>query len=167
MMSELVAGSAWMKPPVEGPGDGESGAAAAAEVALPVPPAPGALAPSGFDISEPALPPPPDAPPPPEAALKAARSTVASLVTSALLRWTTQMLPAPSPPGGGRSSLATSEWMFAILLAFVLRTMSELLRGSTRIVEPPVTPGPAPGAPGVAALSVRRWISGATSEATA
>src|ERR1035441_5271697 len=119
MMSELVAGSAWMKPPVEGPGDAESGAAAA-EVALAVPAEPGALAPSGLDVDELPPPPPPVEPLPPLAALKAARSTVASLVTSALLRWTTQMLPAPSPPGGGRSSLATSEWMFAILLALVL-----------------------------------------------
>src|SRR5664279_4531473 len=146
MMSELVAGSAWMKPPVEGPAEGASGAAAP-DVALAVPAVPGALAPRGLDVSELAPPPPPGPPPPPEAALKAARSTVASLVTSALLRWTTQMLPAPSPPGGGRSSLATSEWMFAILLAFVLRTISELLRGSIRIVEDPADPAAPPGTP--------------------
>src|SRR5664279_2203547 len=133
MMSELVAGSACMKPPVEGPAEGERGAPAA-DVALAVPPAPGALAATGLDVCEP--PPPPPEALPPVAALKAARSTVASLVTSALLRWTTQMLPAPSPPGGGRSSLATSEWMFAILLALVLRTMTELLPGSTRTAAP-------------------------------
>src|SRR6187397_2287694 len=45
MMSELVEGSAWMKPPVDGPADGVIGAAAA-PVALPVPAVPGGFVPA-------------------------------------------------------------------------------------------------------------------------
>ena len=49
MISALVAGSAWMKPPVDGPAEGVSGAAAALETPLTfaVPAAPAGLTPSG------------------------------------------------------------------------------------------------------------------------
>src|SRR5664279_5808805 len=99
-MSELVDGSAWMKPPVEGPADAESGAAAA-EVepdALAVPAVPAGFAASGLAVAEP---PEPELPPPPApAALNAARSTVASLAASAFFRCTTQMLPVTAEPCG-------------------------------------------------------------------
>src|SRR5215207_6336813 len=114
MMSELVAGPAWTKPPVEGPADGVIGAAAAPE-AVAVPAVPAGFAPS-VAVGEDDRPvvvsvPPPPPPPPPPAAPKAARRTVASLVASAFLRWTTQMLPVVAEPCGGRSSLAISARM--------------------------------------------------------
>jgi len=167
MMSELVDGSAWMKPPVEGPAVAVIGAAAA-EVALAVPAVPAALAASGDVVGPPDDPPPPPLPPPPTAAANAARRTVASLAASALLRCTTQTLPLVAEPSGCTSSLAISERIVAILVALALRTISELLRGSTRIeVALLASELAAPGAVGVAGMSVRRWISGATSEAIA
>src|SRR6516165_5295455 len=108
MMSELVAGSAWMKPPVDGPADGVIGAAAALVVLFAVPAVPAGLtagAAVGVELV-PAAPPPP--PPPDVPALNAARSTVASLVASAFFRWTTQMLPVVAAPCGATSSLAIS-----------------------------------------------------------
>ena len=106
---------------------------------------------------------------PPGPALNAARNTWASLVASAFLRCTTQTLPVAAEPCGGRSSLAISERTLAILLGLALRTISELLRVSTRIdgaAVPRFCPG-APGAPGVGPLSLRRSSSGWMSEATA
>src|SRR5689334_12208912 len=102
MISEFVDGSAWMKPPVDGPADGVIGAAAAL-VAFPVPAVPAGLAAIvcvGVDevpADEPPVPPPVPAP-------NAARSTVASLVASAFFRWTTQMLPVVAEPCGATSS---------------------------------------------------------------
>src|SRR5580765_4710101 len=163
MISELVDGSAWMKPPVDGPAEAVIGAAAWDEMALAVPAAPAGLAGCGVVVE-----PVPVAPPPPEPELKAARSTCASLVASAFFRCTTQMLPLVAEPCGGRSSLAISERTLAILLGLALRTISELLRVSTRIDGAEV---PRFCAPGVAAagppLSVRRCSSGWMSDATA
>ena len=80
------------------------------------------------------------------------------------------MLPTAAEPCICTSSLAISWRMLAMRAGFGLRTISELLRESTRI----------DGAASVAAparaprrrcwpppLSVRRWISGAMSAATA
>src|SRR6478609_2209254 len=103
MISELVDGSAWMKPPVDGPAEAVIGAAAWDETALAVPAAPAGLAGCGVVVA------PVPVAPPPEAVLKAARSTCASLVASAFFRCTTQMLPLAAEPCGGRSSLAISE----------------------------------------------------------
>jgi hypothetical protein len=55
--------------------------------------------------------------------------------------------------------------MPASRLALALRTISELLRASMKI-EGAALVAP-PGEPAAAGLSVRRWISGAMSEATA
>ena len=79
MISELVDGSAWMKPPVDGPADAAIGAAAAL---FAVPAVPAGLVPSGCWSG---VLPPPTAPPPLLAA-KAARNTVASLAASAFFR---------------------------------------------------------------------------------
>src|SRR6185369_7553836 len=168
MMSELVDGSAWMNPPVDGPAAGVMGAAAALDT-FPVPAVPAGLTPPvGVGVELPVGPPAPPAPP--DAALNAARSTVASLVASAFLRWTTQMLPVVADPCGATSSLAISDRRLAIRAGLGLRTISELLRPSTMTwgaakVEAPAAPGTAtaPGAP----PSLRRWISGAMSDATA
>jgi hypothetical protein len=169
MMSELVEGSAWMKPPVDGPAEGVIGAAAAL-VVFAVPAVPAGFAASvcvGVDDVPADEPPPPPAPEVP--APNAARSTVASLVASAFFRWTTQMLPVVAAPCGATSSLATSERMLAIRAGLGLRTISELLRPSTRICG--AESAAAPAAPGTATWapppSLRRWIIGAMSAATA
>ena len=79
------------------------------------------------------------------------------------------MLPVAAEPCGGASSLAISARMLAIRAGFGLRTISELLRASIRIegaasvAAPPTRVRPPP----CGALSVRRWISGAMSAATA
>src|SRR5450755_1205480 len=160
MTSELVDGSAWMKPPVEGAAEDVMGAVAAEAVAFAVPAVPAGLAAGGLLVAAPpAL--------PPEAAPNAARKTAASFVESAFFRCTTQMLPLAAEPWGCASSLAISERTLAILLALALRMMSELLRESTKIEGAFVVAPPPGAAPGVAEFSVRRWISGAMSDATA
>ena len=75
------------------------------------------------------------------------------------------MLPVTADPIGAVSSLATSERMPDSRAALALRTISELLRVSTKIdgAAAAVVPGAAPPP----WLSVRRWISGAMSLATA
>ena len=83
MTSEFVAGSAWMKPPVDGPAEALTAAAAPVDVALAVPDVPAGLGASGLAVGElpPAL-----LLPVPAAALKAARRTVASFAASAFFR---------------------------------------------------------------------------------
>ncbi len=157
-MSELVDGSAWMNPPVDGPAEAETGAVACGEA----PPCAGEVAIIGEGDVDP---PPP--PPPPE--LNAERSTVASLTASAFFNATTQMLPlAAFAPTVGWSSFATSERMLAMRDGFGARTSSELLRLSTMIdaPAPPAAPG-SPGAPATAPESVRRCTIGARSAASA
>src|SRR6185295_9677894 len=163
MTSEFVDGSAWMKPPVDGPAEALIGAAAADDRALAVPAAPAGLAGWGVVVAPPAL----DEVAPPE--LNAARSTVASLVASAFFRCTTQTLPVVADPCGGRSSLAISERTAAILLGLALRTISELLRVSTRIDGAAVPRFCPPGTPTavVGPLSLSRCSSGWISAATA
>ncbi len=71
------------------------------------------------------------------------------------------MLPLAAEPCGGRSSLSISERTLAILLGLALRTISELLRVSTRIDGAAVPRFCAPGAPAAGPpLSVRRCSSG-------
>ena len=79
------------------------------------------------------------------------------------------MLPVAAEPCGATSSLAISARMLDMRAGFGLRTISELLRVSTRIDGAASVAATAPGTPAGAApwLSVRRWISGAMSEATA
>ena len=79
------------------------------------------------------------------------------------------MLPLTAEPCGGTSSLAIERRMLDMRAGFGLRTISELLRESTRIegaasvAAPPAgTPAGRPRPP-----SLRRWISGAMSAATA
>src|ERR1700712_1906488 len=124
MISELVAGAAWVKPPGHG--------AAAALLGRAGLRGRGVCPRGGAADAPPALPPPPPPPPPPLPVLKAARITAASLVESAFLRWTTQMLPVIAEPCGGASSLAISWRRLDMRAGFWLRTISELLRESTR-----------------------------------
>ena len=91
MISELVAGSAWMKPPVEGLADAATGVDAGVDPAAP------SATRAGCTEAVPAT--PPAAPDAPEA--KAARSTAASFTASAFFRYTTQMLPAALLALGG------------------------------------------------------------------
>ena len=79
------------------------------------------------------------------------------------------MLPLAAEPCSGTSSLAISARRLDIRAGFGLRTISELLRTSTRIdgaasVAAPPAPGTAMPPVGE---SVNRWIIGAMSEATA
>ena len=196
MMSELVVGSAWICPPVDGWFRPE-------EFRLPaLLPRPPPLEP--LPVLEPPpkpllfMPPPllvcvrppldaapwlpPCAPPAPPAVLPqdaaiAARSVAASFTASAFLRYTTWMLPVAAllPGAAGWSSRATSERTRASRAGLAARTISALLRGSgTSVVLNPVsvwpTPGAAAPAAGVAALpvpSIRRDTSGASSLASA
>src|SRR5881392_3542982 len=100
MMSELVAGSACTKPPVDGAGDAASGAVACGDVPAATPGVVGVTAAVGVAA--------PGAPAAPAPAPYAARSTAASFTASAFFRYTTQMLPSGLLPVMGRSSFATS-----------------------------------------------------------
>src|SRR5882724_1591436 len=147
MMSELVDGSAWMKPPVVTWPDGVTGDVDCADAVLP-PSAPvlagvvcGCVCalrpvPEVPDDDEP----PPLAPGPP----KAARSTVASFTASAFFRCTTQRPPPGPRPLVGRSSLAIVARTAASRAGLAARTMSALLRVSATTVVAPwaaVAPG--------------------------
>ncbi len=96
MISEFDAGSAWMKPPVDGCADALNGAVAGVAPAAVLWPAAVCAAVRPVACATPAT----LAPPPPNAA----RSTVASLVESAFFSGTTQMLPAAPAPGCAWSS---------------------------------------------------------------
>src|SRR5919206_544614 len=91
MMSELVAGSACTKPPVDGDGDAASGAVACGDVPAATPGVVGVTAVVGVV-------PPGAAPDGPAPAPYAARSTAASFTASAFFRYTTQMLPSGLVP---------------------------------------------------------------------
>ena len=143
MMSELVVGSAWICPPVEGwlllallePPP-------APMPRPPLPPSPALLLELLADAvlddaAEVASPPEPEvpaaaAPLPPPVADMAARSVVASLVASAFLRYTTWMLPLAAllPGAGAWSSWATRARTWATRAGLAARRISELLRGS-------------------------------------
>ncbi len=82
MTSELVAGSACTKPPVDGDGEAPTGVAAAALLAD-IPPSGLPAGFAGSDVLDVVGPPLP-APPPPD--VNAARSTVASLTASAFFK---------------------------------------------------------------------------------
>ena len=182
MMSELVVGSAWICPPVEGwlllallePPP-------APMPRPPLPPSPALLLELLADAvlddaAEVASPPEPEvpaaaAPLPPPVADMAARSVVASLVASAFLRYTTWMLPLAAllPGTGGWSSLSTSARTWATRAGLAARRIRALLRGSAISVvlnEVSLCPWAAAGA---AALppSISRATSGARSAATA
>ncbi len=78
------------------------------------------------------------------------------------------MLPTAAEPCICTSSLAISWRMLAIFAGFGLRTISELLRESTRIEGAARVAAPPGAAPATCwPPSVRRWISGAMSAATA
>src|SRR5205085_8571925 len=129
MISELVAGSAWIWPPVEGWADGLIGALAALEPVLPAPLRPlvtsGAVAGVVPTLTVPAAPVAPVG----LRLASAARRTTASLEASALRRKTTWMLPA-APPAPGTSRRATIERTRFSRAGFEARTISELLRDS-------------------------------------
>ena len=156
MISELVAGSACTKPPVDGSADAAIGA-----VACVAAPAPWASVGAGGCSGRAAVVAPPACP----WLAKAARSTVASLVASALRRCTTQMLPPGPPPGDGRSRRAMAARSACSRAWLGARTISELLRLSATTDVPPA----AAAVPGAAAgeASARRCTSAATSAATA
>ena len=166
MTSELVAGSAWMKPPVDGWAALDSAAVACGE-ALPPPVCPAAI---GL-LPRPGWPPVAPRPPPlpllpPLSAAKAARTTEARRVASAFFRCTTHR-PPPGPIRLlGRSSRAMVARSWAMRAALPARTISELLRESaTTVTLPPLL-----GTPGWATAllpSLMRWTSCARSAATA
>ena len=180
MMSELVVGSAWICPPVEGwlllvlEDDAPAPRplpAAALELPLVVP-LPMALRPpvdvllAGATLLPAlacALPVPAD---------RAARSVAASLVASAFFRYTTWMLPLAAllPGAGGWSSFSTRARTCTRRAGLAARRMRALLCGSASSVvlkEVSACPGAAAAAVGVAPASIRRATSGARSVAMA
>ena len=185
MMSELVLGSAWIRPPVEGwlpcPRVGLAPAPRppllpprvllpirlvllAAAVAL-APPLVGKLL---------VAPPPPPLPAalPPMLAM-AARKVTASLAASAFFKYTTWMLPLAAllPGRGGWSSLFTRARICANRAGLAARTTMALLRGSGSSVvlyEVSLWPGAlAPPPPWAMPPSTRRASNGAKSAAMA
>ena len=193
MMSELVVGSAWMMPPVDG-----WLASLLPLLPWPVPrpelPRPPALPLALVLLPRPLVWPRPDAPvrvrppdrlpvpvpppllvPLPPALPSAARRVVASFTASAFFRYTTWMLPlaAELPGAAGWSSLATNERTSATRAGLAARTISALLRGSASSVvlnELSVCPWATPCAVPVAVAlppSIRRDTSGARSVAMA
>ena len=132
MMRALVAGSAWIWPPVDGWAEAlRLPAAAPAAAGLP-----GVVLVLTAPLrASPAM---------------AARKVVASLVASAFFRYTTWMLPlaAPAPVALGWSSWSTKLRTRASRAGLAARTMSELVRTSGMTVV-------------LKALSVWPWAAGA------
>jgi hypothetical protein len=141
MINELVAGSAWMKPPVETWAAPVTGAVDCGDWVLPgVSGEPGEGCWAGVNVGvEPVV--APEAPPLPLPG-KAARSTVARRTASAFFKCTTHM-PPPALVALGRSSLAMVALMTASRAAFGARISNELLRGSasTAVLPTAATPG--------------------------
>ena len=158
MMSELVAGSAWICPPVDGAALGLTGVVAGLLPAAPV-----ALAAVSVRAGAAVEPP---APPPPPSPARAARSVVASDTASAFFRYTTWMLPLVAAAEGW-SSRATSERTSARRAGLAARSTRLLLRGSATMVVL-YEASPCCAVPPLAAVgSIRRLIRGTRSAAIA
>ena len=182
MMSELVVGSAWICPPVEGwlllvlllpaPAPRAVPEPRPAELLLvPLPSIDVLVMPVVvLGVDEPL--PPVLVVAAPLALDMAARRVVASLVASAFFRYTTWMLPVDAllPGAGGWSSFSTSERTMATRAGLAARRISELLRGSASSVvlkALSVCPCTAVGAAPLLPPSIRRDTSGTKSAAIA
>ena len=154
MMRALVAGSAWIWPPVDGWAE-----ALRLAVDAPAPAAAGVPEVAGV-VTAPLR----DSP------AMAARKVVASLVASAFFRYTTWMLPlaAPAPVALGWSSWSTKLRTRASRAGLAARTMSALVRTSgMTVVLNAVSVWPWAAGAAAAPDSIRRCTMGARSPAMA
>ena len=162
MISELVDGSAWMKPPVDGPADGADRRGGLRRWRRRPCRRRCAAAVRRAGRRRRAT-----APPPPRTRLKAARSTAASLVASAFFRYTTQMLPEARralQSAGPAARPASGCWPARRVGG------AHEQRVAARIGHHRAAPAPPPaGTPGTAPPpeSARRCTIGARSAATA